>query len=231
MKAQINPLDFIEVDQAGPAELGTPSLEAILAFLCPPVTRSDSATLVARYKEISSEPVRLFAAPAEDRILDKLIWPLRHAKGSYMVGNYLAVIALCGMVGEMVALLLWDASEVQLNGRLMSIDDEKALFGTTFEKLGQERRVQVLVAYGLIDPAARGRFDTTKEIRRRYLHLWSQDHESLPGDAVKAYYAAVALVASAIGQDVSDGKIVINHRLVKYLERKGVYTPREDPAV
>ena len=101
MKAQINPLDFLEVDQASAADPAIPSLESIVAFLCPPVTPSDSATLVARYKEINSEPVRLFAAPAEDRILDKLIWPLRHAKGSYMVGNYLAVIALCGMVGEM----------------------------------------------------------------------------------------------------------------------------------
>lgn len=206
-------------------------VQSILAFVCPPSTASDPATLVTRYQEISAEPVRLFAAPAEQRILDKLIWPLRHAKASYMVGNYLAVIALCGMVAEMLALLLWEVSEVQLNAREMSDDDEKALFGTTFERLGQERRIQVLSTYGLIDSAARGRFDTAKEIRRRYLHLWSQDHDSLPGDAVKSYYAAVALVATAIGQDVSDGKIVINSRLVKYLERQGVYSPREAPAV
>jgi hypothetical protein len=54
------------------------------------------------FHQISPEPVRLVAVPAEQRILDKLAWPLRHAKASYMVGNYLAVIALYGMA-EMVA--------------------------------------------------------------------------------------------------------------------------------
>ena len=41
----------------------------------------------------------------------------------------------------------------------------------------------------------------------------------------------VALVATVIGQDFSDGKIIINPRLVGYLERKGVYQPRENPTV
>ena len=228
IKAWINPLAL--VDLALPGEPVDASSEAILRFLCPASTPSDPATLVNRYKEISSEPVRLFAAPAEDRILDKLIWPLRHAKASYMVGNYLAVIALCGMVAEMVTLLMWEIAEVSLNGRAMLEADERALFGSTFERLGQERRIQVLSVYGLIDEATKGRFETPKDIRRRYLHLWSQDHDSLPRDAVKTYYAAVALVVAVIGQDVSDGKIVINHRLVKYLERKGVYAPPSEPA-
>jgi len=231
MKAWINPLAFLPVDVPGRGDAPEPGLQDILAFLCPLGSPSDPSALVKRYKEISSEPVRLFAAPAEDRILDKLIWPLRHAKASYMVGNYLAVISLCGMVGEMVALLLWEAAGVEVNGREMSDDDEKALFGTTFERLAQDRRIQILLAYDLIDQAAFGRFETTKAIRRRYLHLWSQDHDMLPNDAVKAYYAAVDLVATAIGQDMSDGKIVINSRLVKYLERRGVYAPREDSAV
>jgi hypothetical protein len=57
-----------------------------------------------------------------------------------MVGNYLAVIALCGMVAEMVAILHWELSEPKLNGQPMS----------AFEKLGQERRVRVLSAYGIL---------------------------------------------------------------------------------
>jgi hypothetical protein len=188
---------------------------------------------VQRYKEISSEPVVLAIVPAEQRILDKLVWPLRHAKASYMVGNYLAVIALAGMVAEMVALLRWEVAEISLHGRPMTGDDEKALFGTTFERLEQERRLHVLAAYGLIDAAAKGRFETIKETRRGYLHLWSQDHDSLPRDAIKSYHAAVALVATTIGQEFRDGKIVINQPLVEYLERRGVYKPREEspPAV
>jgi hypothetical protein len=234
MNAWINPLAFLDVDGPPAPNLpAQPSPETVLGFICPPGTSSDVAALVQRYKEISSEPVVLAIVPAEQRILDKLVWPLRHAKASYMVGNYLAVIALAGMVAEMVALLRWEVAEISLNGRPMTGNDEKALFGTTFERLGQERRLQVLAAYGLIDAAAKGRFETIKETRRGYLHLWSQDHDSLPRDAIKSYHAAVALVATTIGQEFRDGKIVINQPLVKYLERQGVYHPREEspPAV
>src|SRR3972149_4477545 len=116
IQAWINPLALLEVDEPWASiEDSGPSLEAIVAFLCPPGTPADIESLVRRYKQISTEPVRLSVAPAEQRILDKLVWPLRHAKASYMVGNYLAVIALCGMVADMVAILLWELSEAQLN--------------------------------------------------------------------------------------------------------------------
>lgn len=104
--AWINPLAFLEVDEPWSSTQDvTPTPETILSFLCPPGTPADSASLVARYKRISTEPVRLFAAPVEPRILETLVWPLRHAKASYVIGNNLSVVALCGMVSEMVALL------------------------------------------------------------------------------------------------------------------------------
>ena len=59
-----------------------PTPESVLDFLCTPGVDSDVATLVRRGREISAEPEQLFAAPAEERILKKLVWPLLHAKGS-----------------------------------------------------------------------------------------------------------------------------------------------------
>lgn len=230
MNAWINPLAFLGIEgPPAPNMPAQPTAEMVLGYLCPPGTPSDVGALVGRYKEIATEPVALAVVPAEQRILDKLVWPLRHAKASYMVGNYLAVIALAGMVAEMVALLRWEVAEVSLNGRPIEPADERSLFGASFERLGQERRLQVLVAYGLIDASTKDRFDAIKETRRGYLHLWSQDHDALPKDAIKSYHAAVALVATTIGQDFSDGKIVINQALVKYLERQGVYQPRDEP--
>ena len=233
MNAWLNPLAFLDVDGPPAPNLPEqPTPQTVLEFICPPGTPADVAALIERYKKISPEPVVLAVVPAEQRILDKLVWPLRHAKASYMVGNYLAVIALAGMVAEMVGLLRWEVAEISLNGRPMTAEDEKVLFGSTFERLGQERRLQVLSAYGLIDAVARGRFNTIRETRRGYLHLWSQDHDSLPGDAIKSYHAAVALVATTIGQEFRDGKVVISQPLVKYLERQGVYQSRdEQPAV
>jgi hypothetical protein len=227
-KAWINPLQCLEVDEPWAASRNTPpTADQMLAFLSAPGMPSDIPSMVARYQEISVEETRLFAAPAEDRILEKLVWPLRHAKSSYTLGNFLGAISLCGMVAEMVAMLLFDIAEVRLNNRPMDERDQEALFGRSFEKLDQHRRVAVLRAYGAIDDETKKAFDLIRATRRKYLHLWSQDHGRLAQDAVTVFKAAVRLVVRVIGQDIQDGKIVLNAALTKYLERTGVYQPVE----
>ncbi|MFA6054752.1 MAG: hypothetical protein WC769_05185 [Thermodesulfovibrionales bacterium] len=228
----LNPLQFIEVDEpwatARPQEL-TP--EAILDFVCTPGIGSDVKSIISRYKKISTEKPRLFAAPHEQRILDKLIWPLRHAKAGYMVGNYVGTIALCGMVGEMVAVLLYEISTFSLNNKPMTEQDEINIFGRRFEKLGQERRVQVLHAYGVIDTQLQKAFELIRITRNKYLHLWSQDHDQLPNDAIASYNAAIVIAVSAIGQNIQDGKLILNPSLVKYLAQKGIYKDKEETMV
>lgn len=228
--AWINPLAFLPLDQPGPTDSGTPSPQDFLAYMCATGQSADPAELAKRYKEIAKEPVQLFAVPAEQRILDKLIWPLRHAKASYVLGNHVGTIALCGMVAEMVTMLLFDLASVQINGQPMDDKRQEAVFGREFEKLDQSRRVHVLFAYGIIDDTARQNFDLIRTTRRKYLHLWSQDHEALPGDAVKVYHASVSLVARAIGQGVAEGAVALNPALVKYLEKAGIYTPKPEPS-
>ena len=221
-KAQINPLAFIEAELPSPSEPSSISAETILSFLCPPGTLNDTQSLVERYKRISAGPT-LFAAPAEPRILEKLVWPLRHAKASYVVGNNLSVVALCGMVAEMVAVLLWKLAEPKLNSRAMTEEDEKALLGSTFEKLSQDRRVKVLRAYGIIESDIANDFDTIRQTRRQYLHLWSHSQSRLPEEAVECFHAAIHLVIEAIGQDFNNGKLVLNPALIEYLEKKGMF--------
>ncbi len=219
---QINPLAFLEADEPWASSSGDkPTFESVLRFLCPVGESADIDRLLARYREISTEPVRLFLAPAEQRIMDKLISPLRNAKASFMVGNYLGTISLSGMVAEMVAMLLWEITDAQINGRPMTKADETLLFGSKFEKLGQERRVAVLAAYGIIDDKTKLDFEKIRQIRRRYLHLWSEDHDRLPTDGVQSFHAAVSLVVTAIGQDVDKqtGRFVLTPRLMRYLQR------------
>lgn len=220
---QINPLAFLEVDEPWASSTGEkPTSDALLRFLCPAEERFefDIEKLLTRYRQISTEPVRLFVAPDEQRILDKLIWPLRNAKSSFMVGNYLGTVALAGMVAEMVAMLLWQITDSQINGKTIEKEDEKLLFGCEFEKLGQDRRVSLLTAYGIIDAKTKAKFDTIRSSRRHYLHLWSQDHDRLPRDGVQCFHAAVSLVITAIGQDINDGRFVMNPRLLRYLDQQ-----------
>lgn len=146
-EAWINPLAFLPLDLPKPA--GGPPVTAndFLEFMCATDTPAEPEELARRYRELPPEPVQLFAVPAEQRILDKLIWPLRHAKGSLLLGNHIGAIALAGMVAEMVAILLFELTEAQLNGKPMNAKHQEALFGREFEKLDQFRRVKVLEAY------------------------------------------------------------------------------------
>jgi len=229
IEAFINPLAFLKVDEPWATHLNdTATPENILKYMCTPGVDSKVQGFVERYKEVSREKTRLFAAPVENRILEKLVWPLRHSKACYMAGNWLGTIALCGMVSEMVAVLLYELSEIKINNRKMTLSDEKALWGSSFEKLGQDKRVKILHVYNIIDDETKAHFDLIRTTRKKYLHLWSQDHDSLPKDAVQLFNSAAAVVVKAIGQDIREGKIYLNPTLIKYLERKGVYTPDED---
>jgi len=128
----INPLAFLEIDEPWASATPTPvTLEAILEYLTTPGLAHDIPSVTARYREISVEQPRLFAAPAEDRILEKLVWPIRHAKASYVVGNFLGTISLCGMVSEMIAILLFETTDVRMNGLPMDLPTQRSVFGSS----------------------------------------------------------------------------------------------------
>jgi hypothetical protein len=223
LETWINPLQFLEIDEPWASATPQPvTIESVLEFLTTPGIPRDVASIAERYKAISVENPRLFAVPAEDRILEKLVWPLRHAKAGYVVGNYLGTISLCGMVAEMIAILIFETNEVRMNGAIMDDSMQRLFYGSTFERLGQERRVGLLRAYGMVDADQEKAFEQVRLIRRKYLHLWSQDHESLPKDAITAYLSAVQLVTKVIGHGVAaGGKLRLTPAMERYLARTG----------
>lgn len=228
LKAWVNPLKCPGIDLE-PRVRQMPTAEQILGYLTAPGVERGLPALVARYGEVANVPDPLPIAPAEERLLEKLVWPLRHAKGSYALGNYLSCIALCGMVGEMVAILLWDISKTTLKGKVLDDAAQRALLGSSFEKLGQERRTQVLRVLDLIDDKAKDAFDSLREIRRRYLHLLSQSHSALVADARRAFEQALVVVAMALGQSYQDGGVVLRQDLMSYLLERGVAEAGEAP--
>ncbi|MBM4286154.1 MAG: hypothetical protein FJ128_13065 [Deltaproteobacteria bacterium] len=224
----VNPLQFTEVDEPWASVLNQKvTAQSILDFICTPGISSDIESIISRYKAISIEKERIFAAPNEQRILDKLIWPLRNAKAGYMCGNYLGTIALCGMVAEMVAVFLFDINKFAINKKEMSEKHQRAVFGYEFEKLGQERRVSILYAFGVINDEIKKCFDDIRSIRRRYLHLWSHYHDNLSYDAVTCFRSAVMLVVASIGQDLREGKLVLNKKIIQYLDKHGPHVKNE----
>ena len=217
--AWINPLSFIELDGHPPVR-SAPTPESVLAFVCEPGVPPDVSAFADRYREIASRETRIFAPPSEARILEKLIWPLRHAKASYMVGNYVGTMSLCGMVTEMATIFAFQLAEVQLNQQVMGETEERALSGRTFEKLGQHRRIQIIKAYGLIPDEVATALELIRETRTKYLHFWTKDHDAPEQDAVRVYEAATLVVSKVIGQDIKDGKLMLNPSVIKYLKNR-----------
>jgi hypothetical protein len=219
-KAWLNPLKCPEIDP-DPASLAVPTEAQLLDYLFAPEGDRGCGTFVTRYREIACDDT-LFLAPFEKNLLQKLVWPLRHAKGSYALGNFLGCIALCGMVGEMVAILLWDISKVRLREKPWNEAAQIAIFGSTFEKLSQDRRTKVLCAVGVIKDEATVAFDGLRRIRRKYLHFFSQSHEQAASDARRAYQHASKLVETVLGAHVEGGAVILRQDLVTYLTERGI---------
>jgi hypothetical protein len=227
--AYINPLTFFEVED-GQEDGAPPTVEAILDFATTPGGDGSPAAFAARCRDLQQAGSYLVAAPREQHILDKLVWPLRHAKASYCLGNFLGTIALGGMVSEMVAITYFEATDWQINGQPMTEKMQRDIWGDTFEKLGQDRRVRLLHAYGLLSDALRESFDRVRLVRKRYLHLASQGHASIEADARDAYAEASKQVATLIGQGFDEGRLVLNPVMVRYLSRRGLMRPAEAPS-
>ncbi|MGE3425039.1 MAG: hypothetical protein AB7N24_23570 [Dehalococcoidia bacterium] len=226
----INPLKCPEIDLLprlpdAKAPGATPAADRLLDYLQAPEADRSCAAFVARYEEIAAVADPLPIVPAEPTILEKLVWPLRHAKGSYALANYLGCIALCGMVGEMVAILLWDICKVSLQGHPMTDAEQRAMFSSTFEKLGQARRTEVLHALKLVDDGTKTAFDELRGIRSRYLHLLSQPHAQVATDARRAYDNALKVVAVVLGQTFHQGAVALRPELMAYLVEKGIVKP------
>lgn len=146
MEAWIRPLQILELDEPFFRDTDERELAAqlFLKFMSTPGMESNASKLLERYRRISTAHEPLFAVPADPRILQKLVWPLRHAKVVFLVGNYLATISLTGIVAEMVAIFLFDVAVQSSKQELAEVEAQAGLFAATFEKLSQDRRVKVL---------------------------------------------------------------------------------------
>jgi hypothetical protein len=220
----VNPLQLLEVDEPGASmSPKPPTADDIFKFMCTPGVPSDLESLTTRYKEISQEKARLFAVPDDQRILEKLVWPLRHAKASYVVGNFLSTIALCGAVAEMMALFLFEIS--MLEGTEVKDSAGSTVTSKAFEHKRQVDRLKILLANNLIEADLKTDFDLVRTTRRKYQHLWSQDHASLQTDSLNVFISTVAVVVGSLGLSVNAGKVVLKPGVLKYLQKQGLYEP------
>jgi len=220
VRAVLNPLRFPEADriEKAPEEHQSQSdCGAMLRYLCEGVI-SEPRNLARRYREITSGAPEIVLAPAQPEIVEKIIVPLHGAVTSYMLGSYHGTLALCGLVGEMLAIFIFDIHDIRAGSVPLDAATQGRLFGKSFEKLGQERRIRVLRAFGVIGEALEAKFERLKNLRNKHLHLLSQDTKTLPDDAREAFRLAVELAELVFRVEFDDGKAKLRPQLMRYLD-------------
>ena len=190
--------------------------ESLVHWLCGHDVSPAITDILGRCSELPNNG--LFIAPHEPRILNKLAYPLRNAKGCYLLGNYLATIALCGYVAEMVATLLLE----------LALPSEPS---KNFDRLRQSQRIARLRSLRLLTKEDAQRFNLVSKIRNNYLHVWSEDHDHSRKDAASVFDLAVSLVVFGLGLSVSNSKLTLRPGLVEYLRQRGVFRPSDSDAL
>jgi len=178
-----------------------------------------SNEILERYVEATTEDSHTAIVPHTKEIFERLLKPLRSAKKCYCLGDYAATIALCGTVGEMLAILLWKINDVRLKGNPITEQDENGIFGSSFENLGQDKRLKILKTFGHITEIQRNNFDIIRKSRKPYLHLWTTDLKNEQTDSLDVFKKSFQLFKEVIGIGLADaGTVKVNPLLMKLFE-------------
>lgn len=180
-----------------------------------------NSEILKRYLKASKYTYLAFI-PHSDKIYKKLINPLRIAKKAYCLGDYLAVISSCGVVCEMLALFIWNFGNIQLNNRKLNVEDEIKLFGKAFEKLSQNRRVEILKSLGRINTEQFSEFNDIRARRNPYLHLWSKEILNEESDAFQTMKKTFNLFDQIIGLRWSKDGLRMSPELKKLYQSEKV---------
>ena len=211
LESFINPMKVLEwEDHFPPNQSKNPTTEQLLEFLCSLGFSGDMAAFKRRYRKVSARDQRLFLFPREPRLAENLFDPLRQAKTSYLIGNYVAVIGLCGIVAEKVAIFIH-----------MINTPDKTKWGE-FERLEQSRRVRTLKDRSLVSSESVKAFGTIRAARKHYLHYWTSTRDDkMAQEAARVYGAAVELILTIMSIGFTNGTLTLEPKLIAYLAEMG----------
>lgn len=170
-----------------------------------------------RYVEVSGKESYTAIFPHTDKLFERFLVPFKSAKRTYCLGEYLACIELSAHLGEMLALLLWEITPVSLNGKLVDAQMEKSIWGSEFEKMGQEKRIDLLKVFGAISNEEEQLLDFLRATRRKYFHFWNASTEHIKDDALECFLNVAALVQKVLKIEYENDVVKLNPLLEAYL--------------
>lgn len=175
----------------------------------------------SRYARLSTQALEIFVVPADNLILEKIVWPLKSAKQAFSLGDFIGCIALCGMVCEMAIVFIYDIGAKRWDFSKFNAKSSQMFTNRQYEKEGQEKRVKVLLKLGAIPKELANDANNVRKIRREYLHFLSKDYANIEADAFNAYTSAFRVVNALVALPLAEeGKVAIPTHLESYLKSK-----------
>ena len=163
-------------------------------------------------RAVASEmPAVLTAVPADPKIIEKILGPLRAARVSFCLGHYGACIAMAGTACEMAALFIH------------SIVDES----NASSWMKQGKRLEKLAEFSEVPVAFIEHAESVRVTRNDYLHVLSSPQQVEECAALAAFQAAMLSIDALFGLRSGDvpGALYLPDGLVKdYLKNQGVVT-------
>jgi len=173
--------------------------------------------VLERYVEVSGQESYTAIFPHTDKLFDRFLVPFKSSKRMYCLGEYLACIELSAHLGEMLALLVWQITPVTLNGRSVDVAMEKSIWGSEFERMGQEKRIDLLKTLGAVTDSDAQLLDYLRATRRKYFHFWSTGTERIKDDALRCFLDVATLVRNVLKIEYDNGTVKLNPLLETYL--------------
>lgn len=196
--------------------------EANVSRLIRDLSRDYKPDAMARVRDrclrLSTPELTIAIVPAQARILDKIVWPLRSAKQAFGLGDFLACIALCGMVCEMGTVFTYDLFGRLLNTSRLTSGDVVLFRTRQYEDWGQKKRVEKLRELGIISQAGSENAESVRKIRNRYLHSLTQPLKRSEEDAYEAYVSTFSVVQSLISLAPGPNGLLVPQHLMDYLK-------------
>jgi hypothetical protein len=180
-----------------------------------------------RFKRLCIEEASLTIVPTGALLFENIFHPLRLAKKSYITGDYLSTIALCGMVGEMLALFIFKIGTTPPNGVGIPEDEQKSKWGSRFERLGQEKRIDALHGLNFIGNEMAQKFDFLRSARRPYFHFWEKKSNNIELDSHEMYLKAISLVAAVFDLRSEPPMLKVHNSVLRFLEQSGEIFPTD----
>jgi len=141
---------------------------------------------------------------------------LKTAISSFIIRDALSTIASCGMIGEIMTKFLFQVWNETIQKQPLTEDNQKRLFGGTFVKQFQKRRINILCELEIIDSSTKSFFDTVNVIRNDYLHI-KKDLTNVDNDAEKIWEHTNKMLEYTFQIKIENKKIWINKHISDHL--------------